>query len=79
MQGSLFDRVLLGGFLIVCGLLLIIFHKKMNAHRVSTTDWLPRYIHWGEIGSVIFIVGIVLFGAILILLGIGEIFGVWTV
>ncbi len=75
MQESLFERILGGSALIIGGLLIIIFHKKMNEHRASTTAWLPWFIHWGDLGSVIFMLGIILFGIVLILLGMGVLYG----
>ena len=78
MAYSLLDRVTLGGFLIIWGLLMIIFHKKLNAYRTSSIpDWLPWYLHGGAVGSLIFMVGTILFGIMLILSGIGVLYGIF--
>jgi hypothetical protein len=78
MADSLLDRVTLGGFLIIWGLVMIIFHKKLNEYRASTIpDWLPRYIHGGAVGSLVFMVGAILFGIILILLGVGVLYAIF--
>jgi hypothetical protein len=78
MADSLFERILLGGSLIVWGLLLIIFHRKLTEYRIKTLPtWLPWYIHGGAAGNLVFMVGMILIGIMLILLGTGVLYGLF--
>lgn len=78
MADGLLERTLLGGSLILWGLLLVIFHRKLTAFRIKILPtWLPWYIHGGTAGSLIFMVGTILIGIMLILLGIGVLYGMF--
>lgn len=70
MQGvgyTLLAQVPLGVFLVICGALVITFHRKLTAYRIKSFDWLPWYIHGGAAGSLMFRFGTILFGIVLIL------------
>ena len=78
MQGSPLERLVLGSFLTIAGLLLVVFHKAIKEHRDNWNDRVPWFLQWSPPGGIVFTVSVVLFGAILVFTGIVNLVSVFS-
>jgi uncharacterized membrane protein HdeD (DUF308 family) len=72
MQPDPLERLVLGSFLTVAGLILVIFHKAIKEARDNWNERVPWILQWSPPGGVIFTVSIILIGAFLVTAGIAS-------
>ena|GEM_PF-3423458 len=66
------EKAVLGTYLIILGLVMIIFHKQLKQMRDDWYEHLPSIISRGPTGTLL-TVTIIVFGAVSILIGIALI------
>jgi hypothetical protein len=71
VQINPFEKTVLGVYLIIVGLVMIIFHKQLKQMRDDWYEHLPSVFWRGPTGTL-FTVTIVVFGAISILIGVTQ-------
>jgi len=78
MQADPLERAVLGSFLTVAGLVLVIIHKAIKEHRDNWNERVPWILGWRGPGGVLFTISTILFGAVLIFVGIVNLVGAFV-
>jgi uncharacterized membrane protein HdeD (DUF308 family) len=73
MLDSSLETLLLGGFLTIGGLFLIVFHKQIRERSENWNERAPWFLKWSPQGGRIFTVMIIMFGALLIYVGVAQV------
>ena len=72
MLDSSLEKLLLGGFLTIGGLFLIVFHKQIRERSENWNERVPWFLQSHPPGGRILTVIIIIFGALLIYIGVAQ-------
>ena len=72
MLDSSLEKLLLGSCFIIAGLFIIIFHKQIRERRDNWNERVPWFLQWSPPGGRILTAMIIVFGALLIYVGIAQ-------
>lgn len=78
MQPDPLERFVLGSFLMVAGLVIVIFHKAIRQADDNWNDRVPWFLQTYGPRGTFFEILVILFGAILIVAGIVNLIGAFV-